>query len=182
MGGMNSFLFRSLMAALGFSSSYLNSGQNAHADDWGCQVILCLSNPGGPMQYAECRPPVQKLWRWLARGKSFPTCSGVGFQSSRPHYDPLYCDDGFRLTVTYSDKAREAACISASRQIVNKSLCRHDRDWPRNSNEQITAAQWQSENGQPQCTGYVTARPLVREQPNYIDVTIDGVGKQRVWF
>ena len=138
---MNSFLFRSLMAVLSFGPSYLNSGQNAHADDWGCQVILCLSNPGGPMQYAECRPPVQKLWRWLARGKSFPTCRGVGFQSSRPHYDPLYCDDGFRLTVTYSDKAREAACISASRQIVNKSLCRHDRDWPRNSNEQITAAQ-----------------------------------------
>lgn len=179
---MNSFLFRSLMAVLSFGPSYLNSGQNAHADDWGCQVILCLSNPGGPMQYAECRPPVQKLWRWLARGKSFPTCSGVGFQSSRPHYDPLYCSDGYRLTVTSSDKAREAACVSTSRQIVNKSLCRHDRDWPRNSNEQITAAQWQSENGQPQCTGYVMARPLVREQPNYIDVTIDGVGKQRVWF
>lgn len=179
---MNSFLFRSAVASFVFVSSYLSFGQNAHADDWGCQIILCLSNPGGPMQYGECRPPVQKLWRWLARGKSFPTCSGAGFQSSRPLYDPLYCSDGYRLTVTYSDKAREASCVSTSRQIVNKSLCRHDRGWPGNSNEHITSAQWQSENGQLQCTGYLTARPLVREQPNYIDVTIDGVGKQRVWF
>jgi hypothetical protein len=46
----------------------------AHADEWGCQVILCLSNPGGPEQYSECVPPIEKLWRALRHGDPFPTC------------------------------------------------------------------------------------------------------------
>nr|WP_258002325.1 hypothetical protein [Burkholderia sp. WAC0059] len=51
----------------------------AHADDWGCQVILCLSNPGGPEQYAECVPPIEKLWTALRHGDPFPTCDfGTG--------------------------------------------------------------------------------------------------------
>jgi hypothetical protein len=29
---------------------------------------------------------------------------------------------------------------------------------------------------------YTISRPLIREKPRYIDVTIEGVGKQRVWF
>jgi len=51
----------------------------AHADDWGCQVILCLSNPGGPEQYSECAPPIERLWRALRHGDPFPTCDfGAG--------------------------------------------------------------------------------------------------------
>ncbi|WP_258181481.1 hypothetical protein [Burkholderia multivorans] len=51
----------------------------ARADDWGCQVILCLSNPGGPEQYAECVPPIEKLWAALRHGDPFPTCDfGAG--------------------------------------------------------------------------------------------------------
>ncbi|MBN3804358.1 hypothetical protein GXB81_15050 [Paraburkholderia sp. Ac-20336] len=46
----------------------------AYADDWGCQVILCLSNPGGPEQYGECVPLIEKLWRALRHGEPFPTC------------------------------------------------------------------------------------------------------------
>lgn len=51
----------------------------ARADDWGCQVILCLSNPGGPEQYGECVPPIEKLWAALHHGDPFPTCDfGAG--------------------------------------------------------------------------------------------------------
>ncbi len=51
----------------------------AYADDWGCQVILCLSNPGGPEQYSECVPPIEKLWAALRHGDPFPTCDfGAG--------------------------------------------------------------------------------------------------------
>lgn len=49
--------------------------QVAHADDWGCQVLLCLSDPRGPTTESECRPPIEKLWRHLKRGRSFPSCS-----------------------------------------------------------------------------------------------------------
>jgi hypothetical protein len=46
----------------------------AHADDWGCEVLLCLSNPGGPEQYSACVPPIEKLWAALRHGDPFPTC------------------------------------------------------------------------------------------------------------
>ena len=46
----------------------------ARADDWGCEVLLCLSNPKGPTAVTECVPPIKKLWRQLAKGHAFPTC------------------------------------------------------------------------------------------------------------
>ncbi len=179
---MKRLFFRTVIAALGLGSLYLSSGQSARADDWGCQVILCLSNPGGPTEFAECRPPIQKLWRWLAKGRSFPTCSGVGFQSSRPRYDPLYCNEGYRLTGGYGPRGQDATCVSTSMQVVDNAMCRRDRDGGRGGDASVSSARWQWDNGRQQCMAYTISRPLIREKPRYIDVTIEGVGKQRVWF
>lgn len=161
---------------------YLISGVSARANDWGCQVILCLSNPGGPTQYAECRPPIQKLWRELAKGHSFPTCSGVGFHSSGPGYEPYYCDAGYRLLGSYGPRGEQATCVSASLQQVRKSLCSSDRDNYGGSSSSIVLPRWQEVGGHLRCIGYAVMRPNVRSQPHYIDVMIDGVGKQRVWY
>lgn len=179
---MKGLFFRAMIAALGFASLYTISERSARADDWGCQVILCLSNPGGPTQYAECRPPIQKLWRWLAKGRSFPACSGVGFQSSRPRYEPYYCNAGYRLSTGYGPRGSEATCISTSPQVVSDSFCQRDRDGGGWKNGSVMSPRWQKENGRYQCMAYTAARPLVRDKPRYIDVTIDGVGQQRVWF
>src|SRR3546814_2376765 len=46
----------------------------AAANDLGCQVLLCLSNPGGATQYAQCVSPMTKLWQRLATGGAFPGC------------------------------------------------------------------------------------------------------------
>ncbi|MFM0503136.1 MULTISPECIES: hypothetical protein [Paraburkholderia] len=71
--GYWSFVAIVLVAACAFASGI------AHADDWGCQVILCLSNPGGPEQYSECVPPIETLWNALRHGDPFPTCDfGAG--------------------------------------------------------------------------------------------------------
>ncbi|MPV64765.1 hypothetical protein [Burkholderia sp. BE17] len=61
----------SLAFVLGMSMAWPDV---ARAADWGCQVRLCLSNPGGPEQYAECVPPIERLWAALRDGDSFPTC------------------------------------------------------------------------------------------------------------
>ncbi|PZM12894.1 hypothetical protein [Rhizobium tubonense] len=179
---MKGLFFRAIIAALGFASLYIISERSARADDWGCQVILCISNPGGPTQYAECRPPIEKLWDWLAKGHSFPTCSGVGFQSSRPHYEPYYCSADYRLSAGYGPRGNDATCISTSPQAVSDSFCRQDRDGGGENNGSVMSPRWQNQNGRYQCIAYTVARPLVREKPRYIDVTIDGIGKQRVWF
>jgi hypothetical protein len=44
------------------------------ADLWGCEVLLCMSNPAGPTAVAPCVPPINKLWRHLAKGGRFPDC------------------------------------------------------------------------------------------------------------
>jgi hypothetical protein len=179
---MRGLFFQTIVAALGFGSLYTISDRSARADEWGCQVILCLSNPGGATQYGECRPPIEKLWSWLAKGHSFPACTGVGFQSSRPRYEPYYCNSGFRLSASYGPRGGEATCISTSLQAVSNSLCQRDRDGGGSNDGSAISPRWQKENGHYQCMAYTVARPLVREKPRYIDVTIDGVGKQRVWF
>ena len=68
----------SIALALFAGTSILAPGL-AHADDWGCQVILCLSNPGGPEKYSQCVPPIERLWAALRHGDPFPTCDfGAG--------------------------------------------------------------------------------------------------------
>lgn len=46
----------------------------AHADNWPCEVVLCLANPQGATAVAPCVPPIKKLWKELAKGHAFPTC------------------------------------------------------------------------------------------------------------
>ncbi len=53
--------------------------QSACADDWGCQVMLCMSNPAGPMAVAECVQPMQRLYDAMSRkGFQWPTCDLAG--------------------------------------------------------------------------------------------------------
>jgi hypothetical protein len=173
---MKKSLVGAFVAAASLTSFSLVFDTKAQADDWGCQVILCLSNPGGPTQYGECRPPIEKLWRQLAKGHFFPSCSAAGFQASRPRYEPYYCDEGYRLTIRYGDRGQEASCVSTTPQIVSDSECYSD-----GRNAGFSSA-WRWNGGARQCQRSVTTRPHVRTQPHYVDVTIDGIGRQRVWY
>ncbi len=63
-----------LLHALAVASALLMPAAPAHADGWGCQVMLCLSDPRGPEAEGACVPPIEKLWDELAHGHPFPTC------------------------------------------------------------------------------------------------------------
>ncbi|KVW76219.1 hypothetical protein [Burkholderia ubonensis] len=66
----------SLAVVLGTSMTWPDA---VRADEWGCQVMLCLSNPGGPEQYTECEPPIERLWAALRHGDPLPSCDfGTG--------------------------------------------------------------------------------------------------------
>ncbi|API61328.1 hypothetical protein ACFSUK_02550 [Sphingobium scionense] len=95
----------------------------ALASDFGCQVLLCLSNPGGPTQYQQCVPPISKLWRQLALGKPFPSCTAGGVvktkvrnkdSSTRRRVEMTYADG---RVVTYSLAGIERA---ASNEAVGQ--------------------------------------------------------------
>jgi hypothetical protein len=72
---------------------------SAQADMWGCEVLLCLANPAGPMAVKECVRPISRLWKHLAKGRAFPTCTmakgphGSSYaQPGHSYYDP--CPEG----------------------------------------------------------------------------------------
>jgi len=91
----------------------VSAPQPALASDWGCQVVLCLATPGSPTTYAECVPPITKLWNVLALGGSFPTCTGIGIQTKKVKH-------GYRLTVTQSDGATSQYALDTRAQTVTQ--------------------------------------------------------------
>ncbi|WP_370689509.1 hypothetical protein [Paraburkholderia fungorum] len=90
----------------------------AHADDWGCQVLLCLANPGGPEQYGACVPPIEKLWKALSHGDPFPTCDFSAWLSS------LAPD--VRNAIPAAWLANLGAGTGASNTWANSGYCRED--------------------------------------------------------
>ena len=76
-------MVKKLLISLGFlgavgtvSAQVLPPNFPAPTSDWGCEVLLCLANPGGPMQYGACVPPITRLWRAMARLRfTFPSCA-----------------------------------------------------------------------------------------------------------
>lgn len=82
----------------------------AAASDWGCQVLLCLSNPGGPTQYAACVPPITKLWDQLATGHAFPTCVEGGVLGTKTH--GKRGSSSYRVTMTYNDGSQQTYSLA----------------------------------------------------------------------
>ena len=76
----------------------------AAASTYGCQVLLCLSNPTGPMAFGACVPPITKLWRELAVGISFPTCTEGGIQAA--FTTGRRGSDSYTVTMVMNDGSR----------------------------------------------------------------------------
>lgn len=89
---MKRLLFISIMA---LSSSVF-------ASEYGCKVLLCLSDPRGPTTESECVPPIHQLYRDLEKGRPFPTCDmsdgNDGSQNyAKEVYDPYDpCPEGMK--------------------------------------------------------------------------------------
>ncbi|MDY0969107.1 hypothetical protein [Sphingomonas sp. CFBP9021] len=89
------------------------ASQPAFASDWGCQVVLCLATPGSPTEYAECVPPITKLWNALAMGGGFPSCTGVGIKTKSAKH-------GYTMTVTQTDGTTSHYSLDTRYQTVTQ--------------------------------------------------------------
>lgn len=58
--------------------------------DYGCEVLMCLANPGGPDEFQQCQPPIDRLRRDLRRGRPFPTCNMASGPNGRSYASPSY--------------------------------------------------------------------------------------------
>jgi hypothetical protein len=69
-------VIKKLPAALALTASILAPAV-ARADTWGCEVLLCLSNPAGPMAVTQCVPPITRLYQAIFKWRPdpFPTCT-----------------------------------------------------------------------------------------------------------
>lgn len=100
------------LALLGAGIATVSAPQQARASDWGCQVILCLATPGSPMKYAQCVPPILKLWRSL----SFPTCSEGGVATATRKIK-----DGYVLQVVNPDGSASSYTVNTKYQTVTNN-------------------------------------------------------------
>lgn len=68
----------SCLALTGIASAAQQPGKMmSDKDTWACEVAMCLSNPSGPTAVAECRPPIEKMQREMAKGNAIPKCPFV---------------------------------------------------------------------------------------------------------
>jgi hypothetical protein len=162
-------------ASIGLVAGICLSLSPASADDWGCKVLLCLSNPGGPTEFDACKPPIDQLRKHLRKGRSFPTCSGAGFTTSQPVHDPYRCDGGLQLM---QDDAG-VVCRSAER---NQPSTQCNAETTSGFEGRSSTAQYVVENGQYACRDYSYAAAIVQENPRYVDVMLENGGTTRVRF
>ena len=83
------------MRTLLIAALFASAAASVHASDYGCKVLLCLSNPasnGGPKGIAECIPPINQLFHDLRKGRPFPSCDladgNNGSSYARVVFDP----------------------------------------------------------------------------------------------
>jgi hypothetical protein len=129
----------------------------ACAGDWGCECILCMSNPGGATEYKECRPPIRKLERHLARGGRFPGCegaesSGYGIKQGYERY--------YSCQESYGKEYRLTTIETSGERYSSKKVCR-------------------------KFTGHkIVDRPIKwRTKPHYVElIAPDGEKRERVYY
>jgi hypothetical protein len=81
-------LISSLLSSMVFASV-------GYASEWGCQVLLCLSNPAGPEAVSECVPPIEKLWDALEDGDPFPNCDEMGSSGSSNYGNHVWASGNY---------------------------------------------------------------------------------------
>ena len=176
----------------------------ANADDWGCEVLLCLSNPAGPTAVEQCKPPIQRLWDHLRHGHEFPTCDMAKSDKGRSfakqgfnHYD--ICPLGTKALAN-GERAVEGTTLkhvglfprAATTGTVQVGIGngdgysiwnRYDRAQPKSCVGTKVGVTWQSHDGRSRYLVTIYDRIvslLPHSSPNIIDVYVNDAFYQRV--
>ena len=152
---------------------------SVYASSWGCECILCMSNPGGAKQFKECHPPIKKLERHLARGGRFPQCKETeeqGYHTTNGVQFFYTCKE------TYGKDYKLAKIIEEGEYQTTRQVCRKFLGY----RKQMVCDDY-AEGGE-QCSEkevpyYDTKERRWRPKPNYVQlVKPDGTKSERVWY
>ena len=132
------------------------------ADNFGCTCILCLASPGGPTQYEECKPTIEKLYKMLYDGEPFPDCTeaeynGMEIKQGIEAYKP--CAAGYQ--------AGGNSTTRVCRKIIGW-------EWGYRSDDR---------GGQVMVPVYDEYTPKRNPEPYYIEVYLDSQKQgERFWY
>lgn len=195
---------KTLLVALLSAACWMLTVSPARADDWGCEVLLCLSDPSGPTSQEACRPPINKLWRHLAKGKAFPSCdAGEGTYVKRG-YDAYYdCAELYPAKPRPAKPAEYGSWNWYKRQQFDREYDHPGWDgypvfWgdrsggmgggkDRDRTEPVCRTQTPvyvcGSGKERECSWVYPSKPAVRRtKPNWIDVYVDDKKQHRVWW
>lgn len=158
--------------------------------DWACEMALCLSNPAGAMAVTECRPPIQRLYRLLARGGSFPMCRSVDGYVNFTQYGIEFqeeCPAGTRTLHLATDGDRSGNAQGRRRgnrwcesfqPLAPDAQRRLSRP---GSNADDRTFEWRAVDGE-RVYGEVRLTPAPpRAQPRFLEYVVDG-DTRRLWW
>lgn len=171
-----------LFAAAAFAGLSLYPSQ-APADDWGCQVLLCVS--GNWQGTPSCHPPMYKLIAAMKLpGFSWPICPSA--QSKGAKHEPYEdCPSGW-IPDTEENQSTGNSGRTSSLSICKRSFSSCGRTAKNAAKDAIgegieTKEVYSTGNGS-QCSLVQTQPRKLREKPYYIEYT-DAKGlRQRAWF
>jgi hypothetical protein len=96
----------------------------------GCQVLLCLAAPSWK-SIPQCVPPVQQVFKDLAKGKPFPTCkmSGAGNEANHAWSNaPAFCPPQYTRVIE-TDSAPIYQCDYSGAISVSINGAPFSRTW-----------------------------------------------------
>lgn len=152
----------------------------AKADNWACEVALCISNPAGPMAVSECVPPIKKLYRHLARGHSFPLCKSADGYVNFIRYGKEYYEDcpAGTKTVYRSDDdrgySRQKLCETFTPVKGGYRPIGGDRDGHDNYQFRVI-------DGKRVWGKVELKQPPRRSKPSYLEYVVQGK-TSRIWW
>lgn len=163
-------LIKGLTAILGVCAISLLS-LPAQASSWGCEVLLCLSNPAGPTAVSECEPPIEKLYDHLRDGGDFPSCT-------QADGSPI---PGIEITKG-RQRLRECPAGTTDTGRVRTNGDGH-MSWQRTSRIcRVNGSKTCRFGGHADGCEYRYVLPGVRSKPNWIRVNNNGVIGQPFWW
>jgi len=71
---VNRFVSHVVLMSLAIVSGSASANAMTSDQQWACEIVLCMANPAGPTAAASCKPPIEKMYREMAKGNAVPSC------------------------------------------------------------------------------------------------------------
>lgn len=111
--------------------------ESAYADNWPCEVLLCMSNPAGPTAVAECKPPIDRLWKHLSKGRGWPVCDMASDSASQEWANTDNCPPQY-IAFDESESGSKAYCTYSGAITIKQNGEPYMKVWWTPSGRSVT--------------------------------------------